>query len=112
MDCTAFKRQLPEGSIKCPKCGQLLLRITLQPKQRQILDMIRARGPEVPTKIGFGGSRGSAKSRLARDLALFIAFSVPGIVVFIIRRNWGDLEENHLEKLKLERPELTQYYSG
>lgn len=100
------------GEVICPKCGALLLKINLQPKQRKVLDMIRAIGPEVPTKIGFGGSRGSAKSRLARDLALFIAFSIPGITVFIIRRNWGDLEENHLEKLKLERPELTQYYSS
>lgn len=109
--CPKCKRQISSTDVIC-KCGHFVLRLTLQPKQRQVLDLVRAKGKDVPTKIGFGGSRGAAKSRLARDLAIFIAFSVPGIVVFIIRRNWGDLEENHLEKLKLERPELTKYYSA
>lgn len=110
-NCSRCRRPLKPGSIKCV-CGEFLLKITLQPKQRAVVDLVRAIGPDVATKIGFGGSRGSAKSRLARDLALFVAFTVPGVTIFLIRRNWGDLEENHLEKLKLERPELTQYYSG
>lgn len=111
-ECPKCKGPLKPLQIKCSRCGHFLLRITLQPKQRKVLDMILATGEDIPTKIGAGGSRGSSKSRLARDVALLVAFSVPNIVVFLIRRNWGDLEENHVEKLKLERPELTRYYSG
>lgn len=119
-----------EGSeVKCPhcssevnklayrcRCGAIVLNLGgLQPKQRRVLDLIRARGPEVATKIGAGGSRGSAKSRCGRDVALItameVATEIPGIAITIMRRNWGDLEENMLEKFKLERPELTQFYS-
>ncbi len=111
-ECPKCKGPLKPLQLKCSRCGHFLLRITMQPKQRRILDLVLMTGPGIATKIGFGGSRGAAKSRLARDLALTVAFSIPNIVVFIIRRNWGDLEENHVEKLKLERPELTRYYSG
>jgi hypothetical protein len=109
--CPACRRPLLPDAVKC-KCGKLFLRMTLQPKQRLVLDLVLMLGAQVATKIGFGGSRGAAKSRLARDLALYVSMTIPGITVFIIRRNWGDLEENHLEKFKLERPKLTEYYSG
>lgn len=111
-ECPKCKGTLKPLQIKCSRCGHFILRITMQPKQRRLLDMLQAIGPTVPTKIGFGGARGSSKSRTARDVALVTAFSIPNIVVFLIRRNWGDLEENHVEKLKLERPELNRYYSG
>jgi hypothetical protein len=84
----------------------------LQPKQKQLLRLIKAKGENVPTRLGFGGSRGAAKSRGVRDDALILAFENPGITIFIIRRNWRDLSENHLEKFKIERPELSKFYSG
>lgn len=74
--------------------------------------MIRATGPDVPTKLGFGGARGAAKSRILRDAMLLRRFENPGTTGFIIRRNWSDLEENHLERFKLERPSIMQFYSN
>ena len=101
-ECPKCKGPLKPLQLKCSRCGHFLLRITMQPKQRRILDLVMMTGPGIATKIGFGGSRGAAKSRLARDLALTVAFSIPNIVVFIIRRNWGDLEENHVEIARME----------
>jgi hypothetical protein len=78
--------------------------------------MLLATGEDVPTRIGSGGSRGAAKSRTIRDAALIIASEVgrrlPGIVIYIIRQIWGDVNQNHVQKLDLERPILTQYYTG
>jgi len=110
--CHKCKRPLTPEMFAC-KCGEIYVRITgLQPKQRQMLQLIRAKGKDVATKPGFGGARGAAKSRILRDAMLLRRFENPGTAGFIIRRNWSDLEENHLEKFKLERPGLMQFYSN
>jgi hypothetical protein len=83
-----------------------------QPKQRKVLDLLRALGPDVATIIGFGGARGGAKSRLIRDAALILALQEPGITVWIVMRNWGKLEEQHWQKYAIERPEIMQYWHG
>lgn len=112
MNCSACKRPIQKSDFLC-KCGQVILDLSgLYPKQLDILNMIRATGPTVPTKIGGGGSRGSTKSRMGRDIALITAFEMPGIVINIMRRNWSDVEENFIEKFKLERPQLTKFYSA
>lgn len=116
MTCPHCRAEVSKLAARC-KCGAIVLNLGgLQPKQRCVLDLVRARGPNVATKIGAGGSRGSAKSRVGRDVALItameVAAEIPGIAITIMRRNWGDLEENMLEKFKLERPELTQFYSN
>tara|TARA_R110000868_G_scaffold148647_5_gene370729 strand:- start:381 stop:3140 length:2760 start_codon:yes stop_codon:yes gene_type:complete len=51
-------------------------------------------------------------SRILRDAMILRRFQHPQTTGFIIRRNWGDLEENHLERFRLERPGLMQYYSN
>lgn len=111
MKCPKCKRPVVKDDIQC-QCGELFVRITgLQPKQAKMLGLIRATGQDIPTKIGFGGARGAAKSRILRDAMLLRRFENPNTAGFIIRRNWGDLEENHLERFRLERPGLMKYYS-
>lgn len=89
------------------------MQIRLQPKQDDLLNLLEASGPTIPTVIGTGGSRGSAKSGALRRIAIVLACKYPKIVVFIVRRTLGDLLENHQEKIALEFPEIdAQYRAG
>jgi len=86
------------------------LDIALQPKQEQLLRLMRATGPKVATWIGFGGARGGAKTGGIRRVMLQRRFENPGTTGFIIRRNWGDIVETFIEKYKLEFPQISQFY--
>ncbi len=94
----------------------MILHIRQQPKQKQVSDMLLATGKNIPVRIGLGGARGGTKSRTIRDGALIVASEVapklPGIVIYIIRQIWGDVYQNHVQKLDLERPELSKYYNA
>lgn len=81
-----------------------------QPKQYDLLYLLNQDGPTAPTVIGFGGSRGSAKSRGLRQCAIDLAYNYPGVAIFIVRRVLGDLLENHKEKIDLEFPEISGLY--
>lgn len=84
------------------------LRLKLQPKQDQLFNAVtNLSGPCV---IGFGGSRGAAKSGGVRRIAIFLASAEPGIVIWIIRRVWDDLKKNHIDQLFREYPELQQFW--
>lgn len=48
------------------------------------------------TEILFGGAAGGGKSFLLRAIATFYAFEVPGIQVYLFRRQVSDLEKNHI----------------
>ena len=125
------------NAIKCHHCGHLTLRITLQPKQRLIGDLICQVGPTVPTKLGFGGSRGSAKSRCARDINIYRAFidfcpgcgapngrwaktccrcgrvvAFDGVLLYIVARNYPNLQDNYVKKYNSERPDVMAHYRG
>ncbi len=108
-ECPKCSRAVEQSQVKC-KCGALLLRLSWQPKQRQLVELAWALGPDVPTKLGYGGSRGSSKSRAGRDLALFFAFSIPRITIYVVTRNLDKADENYIQKYRIERPELMQYY--
>lgn len=114
--CSICKEPLVEGHSNCQKCHAHVLYIRPQPKQKKVYEMLLATGAEIPTRIGIGGSRGAAKSRTIRDAALIVASEVgpvlPGITIYIIRQIWGDVYQNHQQKLDLERPVLTQYYTN
>ncbi|MGD0630981.1 MAG: hypothetical protein ABR987_16760, partial [Terracidiphilus sp.] len=84
--------------------------LILQPKQRQLLNLLEAEGPNVPTRIGFGGARGGAKSGGLRRAAMVLASTYPGTVTVIVRKHFGDLVENHVEKMALEYPEFHKLY--
>ena len=84
------------------------------PKQRQLIDAALAKGANVPVSLGYGGSRGAAKSRLLRDLALVVISEIPrllpGIVIYIVRQVWGDLYQNHVQEFEHEHPELMGWF--
>lgn len=111
--CCICQRETDGDHYRC-ECGALIVRVRLQPKQQQMLDWVMATGPDVPTKLAFGGSRAAGKSRMLRDVSLIVASEIAqrhsGIPVFIMRRNWTQCKENHLAKFQLERPMLQDYY--
>ena len=86
------------------------LDVRLQPKQWQLMEKIRDRRPESARVIGFGGSRGAAKSGGVRRIAITLAGEAPGIIVWIMRRVWDDLNKDHVMPLFAEFPELAPFY--
>lgn len=98
------------------KCGAFIFEVDPQPKQRQLIDMLLAKGRDVPVRIGYGGSRGAAKSRGLRDAALVVASEVaqylPGIVIYIVRQVWGDCEKNHLQEWEREHLPILEWWDG
>lgn len=113
--CCQCHREITPGHLVCD-CTASICHVRPQPKQKEFIDMLLATGDDIPVRIGFGGSRGASKSRTFRDAALVVASEVaqtlPGIVIYIIRQIWGDVYQNHVKKLDLERPELTKFYSN
>ena len=49
------------------------------------------------TETLFGGSAGGGKSYVMRVLALYYAFNIPNIQIFLFRRLSEDLKKNHLD---------------
>ena len=49
------------------------------------------------TEILYGGAAGGGKSHLMRVLAICFCFAVPGLQVYLFRRNYADLYKNHME---------------
>lgn len=49
------------------------------------------------TEILYGGAAGGGKSHLMRAMAIFFACEVPGLQIYIFRRNYGDLYLNHMD---------------
>lgn len=86
------------------------LRIILQPKQLSLLQALEATGPGIPIRWGWGGARGAAKSGGLRRIAMVLASTFPGIPIAIVRKHYGDLVENHVEKMALEYPRFHQKY--
>jgi len=84
--------------------------IALQPKQQRLLNAILDRSRDAPTVLGFGGSRGAAKSGGVRRISLALASSESGIIVWIIRRVWDDLNKDHVQPMFREYPELKQFW--
>lgn len=50
--------------------------VRLQPKQRLLLQQLRARGENSPSHLGYGGARGGAKSGGAQRCALILALEL------------------------------------
>lgn len=49
------------------------------------------------TEILYGGAAGGGKSHLMRVSAIAWCLNVPGIQIYLFRRNFADLEKNHLD---------------
>ncbi|HTW86477.1 MAG TPA: phage terminase large subunit, partial [Candidatus Binataceae bacterium] len=84
--------------------------LSLQPKQHELLLAVLDRRPSAPSILGFGGARGSAKSGAIRRIALLLATGQQGVIIWIIRRVWDDLNKDHVMPLFTEYPELKPFY--
>jgi hypothetical protein len=73
------------------------LDLSLQPKQWLMYEAITNQNG--PCVIGYGGSRGCAKSEGVRRRVLTLAYSRPKTVIWIMRRHWDALEKNHVDTL-------------
>ncbi len=89
--------------------------ITLQPKQTWLWAALT--DVSGPTVLGWGGARGGGKSGGIRRLvvmliAWFFAQTGPEhLVVWIVRRQWPDLRENHVTPFFNEFPGLRGFYN-
>lgn len=82
---------------------------TLQPKQG-MFDYLMENSPA--SWLGYGGSRGGAKSGCARRIAVKRRLTYPGTNGLIMRRVWDDVEKNHVNPMWEEFPELYKCYKG
>jgi hypothetical protein len=84
------------------------IEIVLQPKQ----ELLRWYVEESPkTVIGYGGSRGGAKSHGGRSVLLLRRWKWPGTRGLILRRKYKELKENHIDPLFDEFPQLREWYN-
>ena len=90
------------------------MRLSQQPKQALLEDLLRETGPHAATIIGGGGAKGGGKSAAADDIALSLASELgndyKGLVITIIRRVSADLRDNHINKIFQRNPELLKYW--
>lgn len=84
-----------------------VLPLRLQPKQVKLLELIE---DSPATWIGYGGSRGGAKSYALRAVMLVECLSQPGIRCVILRRTYDLVRENHIDPMLAEFPVLRQFY--
>src|SRR5487761_2500115 len=82
-------------------------RPVFQPKQAALRKLVEN---SPATWIGYGGSRGGAKSHAARLLMWKRCEDWPGTRRCIFRRTYDLVRENHVEKLFAEYPALRQLY--
>jgi Phage terminase large subunit len=83
------------------------LNINLQPKQG-VFDWMLENSEA--SFLGFGGSRGGAKSGCARRTMVKRRIKYPGTSGQILRRVWDDVLKNHVNKMWEEFPDLHEYY--
>lgn len=83
------------------------LNINLQPKQGVFDYMLEN---SQCSFLGYGGSRGGAKSGCARRTMLKRRLKYHATAGLILRRVWDDVLKNHVNKMWEEFPDLYQYY--
>lgn len=85
------------------------IRVSLQPKQG-LFDWLMENSPA--SWLGYGGSRGGAKSGAARRVMVRRRLQYPRTSGQIMRRVWDDVEKNHINKMWEEFPDLQPYYKS
>src|SRR5689334_21691495 len=88
--------------------ARIEFRVALQPKQDELYEMVQGGRA---TWIGFGGSRGSAKSGGARRIMLKRCLENPRTRRAIFRRTFPLVKENHIDKFLDEWPVLREWYN-
>lgn len=88
----------------------MIVDIKLQPKERQLFDLMEAGSHSL---IGYGGARGGAKSHAARSVAILRRLIHKGTKALVFRKNYDDLWQNHIMPMMEEQPGLFErYYSA
>lgn len=90
--------------------GNTIVDCSLQPKQYKLFTLLRARGPNAATWIGYGGSRGGGKSGGIRRCAVALALSEDGIIVWIFRRVFDDLKQDHIDQFWKDFADLKDFH--
>src|SRR5437773_452258 len=104
--CNGRLKTLPASTAERP-VQKLIQQICLQPKQSKLRKLINS---SPATWIGFGGSRGGAKSGGARRIMLARRIENTGTRGAIFRRTYDLVKENHIDKYMSEYPVLERYY--
>ena len=73
-----------------------------QPKQREFFT-------SDAKYIAFGGARGGGKSWAVRAKAKLLAIEYPGIKILIMRRTYKELQNNHIDAMRLDLNGLARY---
>lgn len=73
-----------------------------QPKQREFFT-------SDAKYIAFGGARGGGKSWAVRAKAKLMAVEYPGIKILIMRRTYKELQNNHIDAMRLDLNGLARY---
>jgi phage terminase large subunit len=82
------------------------LRISLQPKQKEFRESIKAYSVS-----GFGGAKGGGKSYSLRNIFLARRFEYPRSTGAIFRKTFPELEANHIRPLFQEHQGLKEYWN-
>lgn len=98
---------LPIQTDQGPHTG-LTLEFKWQPKQHQLF---QAYEHSPFTIIGYGGSRGGAKSHGGREVILARRLMYPNTKALVFRKTYNDLLENHIEPLFSRYPWLRPFYN-
>lgn len=85
--------------------------IALQPKQKQLWNLIDDHSEDAFNWIGYGGSRGGSKSNGIRQISVRLMLKYPGIRILIFRKISENLRKNHIVPFKREFPEIMEYYN-
>ncbi len=83
------------------------LRVPLQPKQLKLYNLCRN---SAATWLGYGGSRGGAKSHAARAVVLLMLLENPNTRGCLLRRTYDLVRENHIEPLLAQYPFMREWY--
>lgn len=95
-------------SLVAAETSPFIVDVPLQPKQEKLWELV----DQSPyTKIGYGGSRGGAKSHGGRAVMLLRRFKYPGTRGLIFRRTFNDLWENHIQPLFDQYPFMRSWYN-
>ena len=83
------------------------LKFPLQPKQVALYNLCRN---SAATWLGYGGSRGGAKSHAARSVVLLMLLENPNTRGCLLRRTYDLVRENHVEPLLAQYPFMREWY--
>src|ERR1700733_4953967 len=88
-----------------------MAQVDLQPKQFTFANLVEN---SKATWLGYGGSRGGAKSGALRRIMVMRRLKYPGTSGLILRRVWDDVLKNHVNEMWKdgEFPELYKYYKA